>query len=95
MKVKFMQEGGSVADPMAQGAPAEGAPQEAAPQGGEEQMMQQLAGIAEQLIQQLGPEAAGAVAEMILQMLQGGQQMPAPEEQATFQRRGGRLQRIH
>lgn len=88
-----MQEGGAMAPaPEEQMAP-QGAPQEA-PQG-EDQMMQQLAGIAESIIQQLGPEAAGAVAELILQMLQGGQQMPAPEEQPAFQRRGGRLQRIH
>lgn len=87
-----MQEGGAMAPaPEEQMAP-QGAPQEG-PKG-EDQMMQQLASIAESIIQQLGPEAAGAVAELILQMLQGGQ-MPAPEQQATFQRRGGRLQRIH
>lgn len=88
-----MQEGGAA--PAPEMAPEETmAPQEAAPQGGDQ--MQQLAQIAESIIQQLGPEAAGAVAEMILQMLQGGgQPMPAPEQQATFQRRGGRLQRIH
>lgn len=89
-----MQEGGGVTPaPEDQMAP-QGAPQEA-PQG-EDQMMQQLASVAESIIQQLGPEAAGAVAELILQMLQGGSQpMPAPEEQPAFQRRGGRLQRIH
>ena len=83
-----MQEGGAA--PAPEMAPEETmAPQEAAPQGGDQ--MQQLAQIAESIIQQLGPEAAGAVAEMILQMLQGGgQPMPAPEQQATFQRRGGR-----
>lgn len=88
-----MQEGGAA--PAPEMAPEETmAPQEGAPQGGDQ--MQQLAQIAESIIQQLGPEAAGAVAEMILQMLQGGgQPMPAPEQQATFQRRGGRLQRIH
>lgn len=96
MKVKFMQEGGAMPAPEA--APEQMGPQEI-PQGGsqEDAQMQQLVAIAESIIQQLSPEVAGAVAEIILQMLQSGgsQPMPAPEEQPAFQRRGGRLQRIH
>lgn len=95
MKVKFLQMGGEMA-PEAQGAPMgpEAAPAEAAAPGGEEQAMQQLAQLAQQIIQQLGPEAAGALAQMILEMIQGGgeEPMPAAEDQPVF-RMGGKLQR--
>lgn len=61
--------------------------QEQAPmQGGgaEEQLMQ----IAQEIIGQMGPEGAAMLAEIILQMVQG---MGQPQEQPTFQRRGGKL----
>lgn len=61
--------------------------------GGQEQVMQQLAQLAQQIIQQLGPEAAMALAQMIMQMVQGGG-APMGPEQPTFQRLGGRIQRI-
>lgn len=64
--------------------PAEQAPA----QGGSPE--EQLRAIAQDIINQLGPEAAGMVAKMILQMLQGGQ--AAPEQEApVMARRGGRL----
>ena len=81
--VKFMQEGGATP-----AAPAQ------APQGGEEQMMQQLAQIANQLIQELGPEAAAMLAQVIMEMLQGAQQEvgAVPEEQ-QFMRCGGKIKK--
>lgn len=57
--------------------------------GPEEQIMQ----MAQQIIEQLGPEAAAMLAEMIMQMLQsamGGEAEQAPQE-PVYQRRGGRL----
>lgn len=66
-----------------------------APQGGEDQMMAQIGQLAQQLIQQLGPDAAAMLAQAIMEMLQGAaQEMPAAEEQPAFQRNGGRLTRI-
>lgn len=81
--VKFMQEGGATP-----AAPAQ------APQGGEEQMMQQLAQIANQLIQELGPDAAAMLAQVIMEMLQGAQQEvgAVPEEQ-QFMRCGGKIKK--
>ena len=61
MQIKRYQEGGAT--------PAAPAP---APQGGEEQMMQQLAQMAQEIIQQLGPDAAAMLAQVIMEMLQGG-----------------------
>ena len=79
MKVKFLQEGGQ-----APAAPAN--PQGGNQPGPEEQIMQ----MAQQIVQQLGPEAAAMLAEMIMQMLQGA---PAeePQGQPAFQRKGGKL----
>lgn len=82
--MKYFQEGGAM-------------PQEAAPApeaGAQDQMMQQLAQLAQQLLQELGPDAAAMLAQIIMEMLQGGQEMPAPEQQPAFQRNGGRLKRI-
>jgi len=44
--------------------------------------------VAESVVQQLGPEAAEMVAELILQMLRqgGGQNAPTPETQPAYQR---------
>jgi len=61
-EVKFMQQGGEM------GAPA------AAPQGGEDAAMQQIAQMAEEIINQLGPEAAMMLAQAIMEMVEGGQQ---------------------
>lgn len=67
--------------------PAEQAPA----QGGSPE--EQLGAIAQDIINQLGPEAAGMVAEMILQMLQGseGGQAAPKQEAPVMARRGGRL----
>ena len=83
MQIKRYQEGGATP-----AAPAQ------APQGGEEQMMQQLAQIANQLIQELGPEAAAMLAQVIMEMLQGAQQEvgAVPEEQ-QFMRCGGKIKK--
>lgn len=65
-----------------QGAPAQGA-------GPEEQLAQ----MAQQIIEQLGPEAAAMLAEMLMQMLQGAaQEQPA---QPQYQRKGGKLLRVN
>ena len=83
MIIKKFQEGGA-----APVAPAQ------APQGGEEQMMQQLAQMAQEIIQQLGPDAAAMLAQVIMEMLQGVQQEvgAAPEEQ-QFMRCGGKIKK--
>ena len=80
MQIKRYQEGGA-----APAAPAQ------APQGGEEQMMQQLAQMAQEIIQQLGPDVAAMLAQVIMEMLQGAPQEvgAAPEEQ-QFMRCGGK-----
>jgi hypothetical protein len=84
MKVKKFQEGGPAPEQApAQGQEAGGAPQEGNPE-------EQLAGMAQQIIQQLGPEAAAALAQMIMQMLQGGGE-EAPQGQPQYQRQGGKL----
>ena len=48
--------------------PAEGG----APAGAQDQMIQQIAQMAQQIIQQMGPEAAAMLAQIIIEMLQGG-----------------------
>lgn len=81
MKIKRFQEGGAA--PMA-------APQPAPAQ--EEQMMQQLAQMAQEIIQQMGPDAAAALAQMILEMLQGGAQpVDAVPAEQQFMRKGGKI----
>lgn len=83
MIIKKFQEGGA-----APAAPAQ------APQGGEEQMIQQLAQMAQEIIQQLGPDAAAMLAQVIMEMLQGAQQEvgAVPEEQ-QFMRYGGKIKK--
>ena len=83
MIIKKFQQGGEM--------PTGGAPapeQGGAPQGGGAE--EQLAQMAQQIVEQLGPEAAAMLAEMIMQMLQGA---PAeePQGQPAFQRKGGKL----
>lgn len=83
MQIKRYQEGGA-----APAAPAQ------VPQGGEEQMMQQLAQMAQEIIQQLGPDVAAMLAQVIMEMLQGAPQEvgAAPEEQ-QFMRCGGKIKK--
>jgi hypothetical protein len=88
MKIKKFQEGGA--------APAEeqmAAEQvQEAPQGGgaSQEGVEQLAQLAQQIIQQMGPEAAMMLAQIIMEMLQGGGQAQQP----VFARRGASIQRI-
>lgn len=83
--VKFMQEGGAT--------PAAPAPVQTL-QGEEEQMMQQIAQMAQEIIQQIGPDAAAMLAQVIMEMLQGAQQEvgAVPEEQ-QFMRCGGKIKK--
>ena len=74
-----MQEGGAAP------APEAGGPQAGGP---EEQLMQ----MAQQILQQLGPDAAGMLAQMILDMLQSAASQ-APQGQPQFARQGGKLVR--
>ena len=77
MKIKRFQTGGEMAAP-------QGAEQ---PQGGgpEEQLMQ----MAQQIVQQLGPDAAGMLAQIIMEMLQSD--ASEPQGQPQFARQGGKL----
>jgi len=81
MKVNFVkkfQMGGEM-------APA-AAPAEQTPQGGGPE--EQLAAMAEQVISQLGPEAAAMLAQMIMEMLQAG---AAPQGAPAYAKKGGKL----
>lgn len=78
MKVLKFQQGGV--------APEGAAPEQGAPAGAGAE--EQLAQMAQQIVQQLGPEASAALAQMIMQLIQGGAQ---PQGQPTYQRKGGRL----
>ena len=60
--------------------PAQGQPQGGGP-------AEQLAQMAQEIIQQMGPEAAAMLAQIIMQMLES----VAQQEQPAFQRKGGKL----
>lgn len=85
--VKKLQQGGNLADPAMAGAPVEAAPAPA--QNGQDQMMAQLEQVVMALIQELGPEGAMMVAEMIMAMVQQGGGAPS-QGQPVF-KRGGRI----
>jgi hypothetical protein len=51
---------------------------------------EQLAQMAQQIIEQLGPEAAAMLAQMLVQMLEGAAAQQAPPA-PTYQRKGGKL----
>ena len=70
-----------------EGAPMEGQPQEGGQMAPEEQLMM----MAQEIVQQLGPEGAAMLAEAIMALLQQG---AAPQEAPAFARRGGKLVRI-
>lgn len=87
--------------PMEGGAPADQMGGEMAAAGGDEQaMVQQLAQIAQQIVSKMGPEAAAMLAQIIMEMLQGGGG-PAPvgeqpEGEPVFKKGGkicGRMRR--
>ena len=83
MKVLKFQQGGAApegAAPEAQG----GAPAQAGPE-------EQLAQMAQQIIQELGPDAAAMLAQMLVQMLQGQEGGGEQPQQPTYQRQGGKL----
>ncbi len=83
-KVKRFQAGGAVDN---SGAPA-GAPAEQDP-------MAQLLSVAAQAVQTQNCEAAMAVCQTLVQLAQGQAQQAAPaQEEPTFAKRGGKLQRI-
>jgi len=63
------------------------APAPAAGPGPEEQIMQ----MAQQIIQQVGPEGAAMLAQAIMEMLQGG---GAPQEAPVYAKKGGKLVRV-
>ena len=86
---KFQQGGPMPADPAMGGAPVEAAPAPA--EGGQDQMMAQLEQMAMEIVQQLGPDAAAMLAEMIMAMLQQGG-APAEGAQPVF-RKGGKMKR--
>jgi hypothetical protein len=77
MKIRRFQEGGPAPAPAAQ----------AAQPGPEEQIAQ----MAQQIIQEIGPEASAMLAQMIMQLLEGAGPAQAPAEQPMYQRQGGKL----
>jgi thioredoxin-like negative regulator of GroEL len=82
MKIKFLQEGGAAP------APADAQAQAQAGPNPEEQIMQ----MAQQLVQQLGPEAAAVLAQAIMEMLQGGGGGgAAPQGEPVYAKKGGKL----
>lgn len=88
----YLQMGGEMApaeDPQAQAAPG-GAPQEG---GGGEDPTAQIQQLAQGIIQELGPEGAMMLAQMIQEMLQGGGGQPAEGEQPVFARNGAVLRK--
>lgn len=87
MRIKSFQEGGAMAPEEAGMAPEQGAPMGGPEQGGDPTA--QLQQMAQQIIEAIGPDAAMALAQMIIEMLQGGQ-AGAPE-QPGMMRNGGRL----
>lgn len=89
MKLRKFQEGGAAPAPEQQGgapAPEQGGQPGGQPQGGG--VEEQIAQMAQQIIQQLGPDAAAMLAQVIMQMLQGAAQQ---QGQPTYQRKGGKL----
>lgn len=80
MKLKKYQMGGS--------APAVEAPVQPAPvDNGQDAAMEQIAQMAAQIIQELGPEAAALLAQAIMEMLQSAQ----GEQEAPVFQKGGKL----
>lgn len=83
---KFLQEGGTMDAPA---APVEEAPVEQAPEGGDP--TQQILQVAAQALQNQDCEAAMAVCQALIQMVQGGAPQEAPAGQEPVYRKGGRL----
>ena len=86
LKVNKFQEGGQVPVEQAPAAP------EGAPAGGNpEDMLMQIAQTAMQALQNQDCEAAMAVCQALIQMVQGGAPQEAPAGQEPVYRKGGRL----
>ena len=89
--VKKFQQGGEIGT---QPSPEQMAAEQQAAQGGAPteggNPEEQIIAMGQQIIQQMGPEAAAMLAQIIMEMLQGGGQ---PQPQPTFQRKGGTLKR--
>ena len=89
--VKKFQQGGEMGG---QPSPEQMAAEEQAMQGGAPveggSPEEQIIAMGQQIIQELGPEGAAMLAQIIMEMLQGGGQ---PQPQPTFQRKGGTLRR--
>lgn len=89
MKIKKFQEGGQA--PAAEQTQAA----QAVPSQEEEQMMQQLAQMAQEIIKQIGPEAAAALAQMIIEMIQSAPApVNAPPQEQQFMRCGGKIKKV-
>lgn len=84
MQIKKYQEGGDV--PM---TPEEQIPSQGAPEGAAQDPMAQIQQMAQQIIEAVGPDAAMALAQTIIQMLQGG----GASQEAVAMKNGGRLVR--
>ena len=89
--VKKFQQGGEMEG---QPLPEQMAAEQQTAQGGETveggNPEEQLMAVAQDIISQMGPEMAAMLAQIIMEMLQGGGQ---PQPQPTFQRKGGTLKR--
>lgn len=90
---KFQAGGAVMEDPAAQAPMEGGAPVEGAPQGGSpEDMLMQLAQMAMQALQNQDCQAAMAVCQGFVQMIQGMQGGGAPEGEPVY-KKGGKLSR--
>jgi hypothetical protein len=84
LKSKFLQQGGQM--------PQEQTPQNAqqgAPQEGQASPEDQIAMMAQEIVNQLGPEGAALLAQAIMSILQ-----QAPQQAPAYARKGGKLVRI-
>lgn len=92
-KVGMFQDGGAIpaGDPSMQGEEQMGTEMQRAA-GDEQAMVQQLAQVAQQIISQMGPDAAAMLAQIIMEMLQGGQApVGEPQEGEPVFKKGGKL----
>lgn len=69
------------------------APETAPAAPAQDQAMQQIAQMAGEIIQQLGPDGAAMLAQAIMEMLQSQAPVGAPEEEVAFQKCGGKIKK--
>lgn len=84
-KSRKFQEGGAI--------PAEAPVQGGAPEGEAQDPMAQVLQVAAQALENQDCEAAMAVCQALMQLLQGGAPAPAPQE-PSFARHGAKLVRV-